>query len=150
MRPEVQVEGLDTLRKALRQIGDRDLKAALADANRKLAKAIVDKALPHVPVGRTGRLRQSVRALGNVSGALGKAGSAKVAYAAAIHWGRDEGNTNYKAGKYARGLSALQGRPFLWEAAKEVERDVVEQYADELFVVFNDVNSSLSGSMRSR
>ena len=86
-KPTIKIEGLAELRRDLRRLGDADLKAALREANRSVAKRVVDKALPNVPV-RTGRLRASVRALASQGDAKVKAGAAAVPYAAAIEYGR--------------------------------------------------------------
>ena len=114
----LKVEGIDELRRAIRKASDEGMKKALVAANKDLAKAIIDKALLKAPV-RTGALKESVRGLGNASGAVGKAGGAKVPYAAAIHWGRK-----------SRGL--VRGRPFLHDAAKAIERDVEDAYLAEI------------------
>lgn len=140
VKPAVQIEGLRELLAELRKIGDDGLKQAMRDANLAIAKDIVEKALPHVPV-RTGRLKRSVRALGNVTGALGKAGSAAVPYAAAIHWGRSAGNVAFRHGRQSKGQGAISGRPFLQDAAQSVERDVADRYADEVGRLFDAIRS---------
>jgi phage gpG-like protein len=114
----IHVDGVDQLRRTLRKLGDDDLKKALKEANKRIADEIIDRALPKVPV-RSGRLRQSVRGLGNLAGAVGKAGSAKVPYAAAIHWGRKKGGE-------------IEATPFLWKAAKDMESVVADRYQDEV------------------
>lgn len=119
----LRVEGIDELRRAIRRANDDGLKRALVAANKDLAQAIIDRALPKVPV-RTGALRSSVRGLGNASGAIGKAGGAKVPYAAAIHW--------------RRGL--VRGRPFLHDAAKAVERDVEDAYLTEIDRILRSIS----------
>lgn len=109
-KPAFTVDGLDELRRDLRKIKDEGLNDAMKKANKTLADEVVAKADPPV---RTGRLRASVRGLGNLAGAVGKAGSAAVPYAAAVHWG---------AG----------GRPFLTDAAKKVETTAADRYLDEI------------------
>jgi phage gpG-like protein len=115
------------LQRELRRIADTDLKNELAAANKDIAQAIVDKAMPNIPV-RSGRLRASVRALGNQSGAVGKAGSASVRYAAAIHWGRKRGGV-------------ITARPFLRDAAKSIEDDAVKTYEERVYRLFERVSS---------
>jgi hypothetical protein len=139
--PSIVVEGLDELRRGLRQVQDHGLNDALKAANKHIAKEIVDLALPNVPVGKTGRLKASVRALGNLSGAVGKAGSARVPYAAAIHWGRSEGNLAFKTGKYSKGQGIVQGRPFLWEASKSLEPEVADIYQREVLRILDTVRA---------
>jgi hypothetical protein len=148
-RPAIHIEGLDELRRGLRRAKDAGLNQALRDANKEIAKAIVDKALPNVPV-RSGRLKRSVRALGNLGGAVGKAGSASVPYAQAIHWGQSTGNTNFKTGKYSKGRHAIAGRPFLREAAQEIERTVIDDYQADILQVFEALRGVEESAIRSR
>lgn len=115
------------LKRELKRIADRGLKQELARANKEIAESIVAKALPNVPV-RTGRLKRSLRALGNQSGAIGKAGSSSVPYAAAIHWGRKQGGV-------------IVGRPFLREAANTVDKKVVDIYEKRIKRLFAKVSS---------
>jgi hypothetical protein len=115
------------LQRSLRHAGDVGLKRELAAANKELAASVIEKALPRVPV-RTGRLRASLRGLGNQSGAVGKAGNAATPYASAIHWGRKKG-----------GL--IQGRPFLHDAARQVETQVVQVYEKRIRELFKKVSS---------
>ena len=107
------MEGLKELRRDMRRIANSDLNQELRDANKEIAERIVGRALPNVPV-RTGRLKATVRALGNLGGAVGKAGGAAVPYAAVIHWGSPK-----------RGIAR---RPFLRDAADSVESGVVDDY----------------------
>lgn len=116
----IQVLGADQLQRIFGQSQEAFEKRALVDANKKAAQIIVEKALPNVPVGKTGRLKASVKASATAKKANVRAGTpSRVPYAAAIHWGRDTGNTNFKHGRYAKGLRPLQGRPFLWNAKQE-------------------------------
>lgn len=114
----VRVEGLDELRKVLRQVADKELQSALKDVHREAARVVVEKALPNVPV-RSGRLKRSVRALASQRSGRAVAGSKPVPYAAAIHWGRKRGGV-------------IVGRPFLLNAAQsstsEIERVAVAEY----------------------
>lgn len=116
--PTIVVDGLDELRRELRRIADKGLNDALKAANKEIADEVIARALPRVPV-RTGRLRASVRGSGTLAGAVGKAGSARVPYAAAIHWGRKKGGV-------------IEGRPFLTDAAHEVEQHASDTYLAEI------------------
>lgn len=109
---KIEVQGAKELRSILRQIGDKDLKTALREANKIVSQLVVAEALPNVPV-RTGRLRQSVKALATLTTAYGKAGSAAVAYAPAVHWG-----TGPRVGR--KGPHNIARRPFLSDAADRV------------------------------
>lgn len=125
--PALHFTGLDELVRDLRKIADKDLKDEMKAANKQIADQVIRLALPRVPV-RSGRLKASVRGSGTLAGAIGRAGSARVPYAAAIHWGRKRGGV-------------IQGRPFLWDAAKSVERDVADDYLKAIERVLAQVNS---------
>lgn len=123
----VSVEGAKELRAAFRQAKELGLGGALKDSHRSIAELVVRRALPNVPQ-RTGRLRGSVRALASQRAARGRAGSARVPYAAAIHWGRRRGNVwgNKK------GPNVIIGRPFLWEAAQDSRQEAMREYLQEI------------------
>lgn len=139
-QPAIRVEGLTELRRGLRHVKDDGLDKALKDANKWIADTIVRKALPKVPV-RSGRLRTSVRGLGSASGAVGKAGGSRVPYAAAIHWGRSRGSVNFKHGRFSGGQGDIQGRPFLQDAARSLEDEAADRYADEIDDLLNKVRA---------
>lgn len=136
----VQVEARE-LRRALRQIGDQGLKDTLKAANKTAAQRVVDVALPNVPV-RTGRLKASVRALGSQAAGQAKAGTAKVDYAAAIHWGRIQGNV--WGGKM--GVNPIKGRPFLWDAAQVARPAVIDEYRESIDHLMNLVRNAHGGA----
>lgn len=123
--PAVQVEGLREVRKGLKKLDDKAGKTMLAAAHKTLAEKVTTLAAPNVPVGPTGRLKASVRPLGTVAAATGKAGGAKVPYAAAVHWG-----TGPRAGQ--RGPHNIKRRPFLLDALDKLEPDAADVYAREL------------------
>lgn len=116
----LEVKGLSELRFAIKKSQIAGGGAALRGANKAAADIVVRRALPNVPVGRTGKLRGSVRALGSQTKGNVRAGSAAVPYAAVIHWGRKEGNVRYKHGRNVRRSNStrgsVSGRPFLWDA----------------------------------
>lgn len=119
----VEVEGAKELAARIRDLGDAELRKELRDANKTVSQAVVDAALPNVPV-RSGRLRQSVKATATQTSAYGKAGTpARVPYAAAIHWG-----TGPRGG--TRGPHNIVGRPFLWDAADQTINRAVREYED--------------------
>lgn len=125
-QPAVRVEGLRELRKDLRALDDAVGNQMLKDAHKALAEKVIDLALPHVPVGATGALKASVRGLGSISKATGKAGGARVPYAAAVHWG-----TGPRPG--LRGPHNIARRPFLWNAIEKLRHTgAVEEYARQL------------------
>lgn len=130
MATTVRVEGLDELRRVLRRVADKELTAALKEVHHAAARVVVDKALPNVPV-RTGRLKRSVRALGSQRSGRAVAGSARVPYAGAIHFGRKKGNVGSPPGNHS-GPNKVDGRPFLWDAIQsstpEIERVAAVEY----------------------
>lgn len=117
MRAAIRVDGVDELRRALRQVKDSELDDEMKKIHADLAREIVDRALPNVPV-RTGKLKASVRSAGTVRDAIGRVGKASVPYAAPIHWGWPK-----------RGI---KGRPFLTDAAQAVEKDITERYDQQV------------------
>ena len=126
IRPVIEVEGLPDLLRTLRKVGDSGLRDAVKDANRQVARQVVDKALPNVPV-RSGKLKRSVRALATQRDARVKAGGGPVPYGPAVHWG-----TGPRRGK--RGPHNIEGRPFLYDAAQEVRqgREAERAYREAL------------------
>lgn len=74
------------IRRQLKEAGEdlSDLKAAHREAARIAAEASADLA----PVGKTGRLRKTIRASGtNTAGIIRAGNNTRVPYAAPIHWG---------------------------------------------------------------
>lgn len=124
-QPAVQVDGLKEVRKGLKKLDDKAGKTMLKEAHKTLADKVAALATPDVPVGPTGRLKASVRGLGTVAAATGKAGGKKVPYAAAVHWG-----TGPRAG--LRGPHNIKRRPFLLDALDQLEPDAADEYAHQL------------------
>ena len=124
MKAAIRVDGVDELRRALRQVKDRELDEEMKKIHADLAREIVDRALPNVPV-RTGALKASVRSAGTVRDAIGRAGKASVPYAAPIHWG------------WAK--RGIKGRPFLTDAAQAVEKDITERYESQVAEMLDKV-----------
>lgn len=129
----IEVEGAAALRRAFRRAGSKDLKDGLKAANKSAAQVVVERALPNVPVS-SGRLKRSVKALGSQRDGRVKAGTAKVDYAAAIHWGRKVGNVGY-APNNRMGANPITGRPFLYDAAEAAEEAVAEKYLDQMTIL---------------
>lgn len=139
--PSIKVEGANELRRALRGVRVEGLGKQLGPINKSAAQIVAQDALPHVPVGATGRLKASVRALGSQKAGRVRAGSAKVDYAAAIHWGRKRGwvwggrekfsafgMSTMRARRGHMGPNVITGRPFLWDAAQRRREAVVDEY----------------------
>lgn len=128
--PQVVIEGLNELRAALRQLGDRDLQKMLPSAQRKAAEVVVHRAQPKVPV-RTGRLKASLRASGTLKGGSALAGGGRVKWGTTTHWGRKRGNVGSPPGN-RKGENVVQGRPFLYEALHESEGEIVDVFTHEV------------------
>lgn len=110
----IKVDGLDELQRQLRRVKNTELDEEMKEIHQDIAKEIARRAAPKVPIGETMRLWKSVRSAGTVRDAIGRAGGASVPYAPVIHWGWA-----------AHGIAA---RPFLQDAAREIETDVVDRY----------------------
>lgn len=96
-------------------------------ANELAAEVVVDAALPNVPT-RSGALKRSLQAKG--SAASGRA-YASTPYAAAIHWGRSNGNVGRPPGNH-RGRNPIRANPFLWNAAQAKKDEITETYGDQV------------------
>lgn len=68
------------------------------------------------------------------------AGKKNVAYAAAIHWGRKQGNVGSPPGNRI-GPNPIVGRPFLWDAAERERGRVIDTYEREIDRLMNTVRS---------
>lgn len=126
----ISVKGADELRRGLRQ-ADRELPGQLRETHLTCAKLVVARALPNVPIGKTRRLLASVRALASQRMAQVKAGSARVEYAAAIHWGRKRGNVGRPPGNY-KAANVVSRRAFLWDATRALEDEILDRYRRDI------------------
>lgn len=126
----VSEAGADELRRALLRYRNVGIDQALATANETAAEIVVDAALPDVPF-RKGGLRSSVRAMASAKSGRAVAGDSRVAYAAAVHWGRKRGNVGSPPGN-RKGPNRIAPNPFLWEAAQRTVPKIEPEYRDEL------------------
>ena len=117
----IQVEGMRELRKALKMIQDPNLAGALKVAHRKASEAAAIAVAAEAPVGKTGKLRQSVRARPTMTqGRVWIGFNASVPYAGPIHFGWKK--RNIKPNKFAyRGIKR-QELPIAEIYAKDVDR----------------------------
>lgn len=118
----VRVEGLRELRKALKnaQKDYEDLKAAgleAAEPVERQARVLVPKL--------TGALEGTLRSAGQASGAVVRAGFARVPYAGVIHFGWP-----------ARNISP---NPFLYDALDQRRSDVIRIYQERI----NDISKKV-------
>ncbi|MFJ8386220.1 HK97-gp10 family putative phage morphogenesis protein [Streptomyces sp. NPDC094438] len=97
-RFSVQVEGLNQLKKTLRQLKDKDLSKAVRGVNKEAAELVKPDAQRGVPQHqrspkdskkyRPGKLAKSVKVVASANSAAIKAGTAsRTPYAGAIHFG---------------------------------------------------------------
>lgn len=119
--PEVQIEGAREFRRALkRAAGDlNDLKAT----HKRAAEIVATQAKFLVPE-RTGRLKATIRASGTQRAAFVRAGTARVPYAAPIHFGWP---SRPNKGRGWRG-GPIRPQPFIYDAMDKRIGEVVAVY----------------------
>lgn len=99
----IKIEGLGQLTRDLRKAGD-DL-SELKDVNQEVSGIVLHAS--HPPRGKTGKLAASGRTNRAAKKVNVLYGSARVPYAAAIHWGYRKGN--------------IRSNPFVTEAAERTQ-----------------------------
>lgn len=112
MGGKIEVVGLRDLQRALRKVS-ADAPKELRKTNLEAARIVSDEAVRRVPV-RTGRLRDSIRALAQQRGAAVRAGGARVPYAGPIHFGWPKRH--------------IKPNPFLYEALDRRRQQVLDAY----------------------
>lgn len=127
----IRVEGLDELRRELRRLGDDQLPKQLREANKSVSTRLADAAAQKAPV-KTGRLRASTRGLAGQRDAKVKAGTARVPYAAAVHWG-----TGPRPG--LTGPHNIARRPFIYDTAERLRDQLADEYADAIAEIFKEL-----------
>jgi hypothetical protein len=121
----IRVEGIAELTRTMRKAG-KDL-SELKDAHTKAAQMVADRAAELAP-RRSGALAGTIRPAKQANRARVMAGSAKVKYAAPIHWGWPARN--------------IGSQPFLTDAATETESAWVEQYFRDVQAALDDVKGA--------
>lgn len=121
----IRVSGIRELRRALKAAGAdlADLKALHADT----ARVVVPVAQARAP-RRTGRLAASTRFGASVSATTIKAGTARVPYAAPIHWGW--------------GRRGIRANPWLSQAAQATEPTWTALYEERLADVIETITKA--------
>ncbi len=104
-KPKALIEagGIRTLARSIRIVVDDELSDEMRAASKAAAEKIVPYAKGAVPVGATGRLKETIKADATRSRAIIKAGTpSRVPYASAVHRGRYIKSTGQrtKATKY--------------------------------------------------
>lgn len=82
----IEVEGVQTLARTLRKVGDEESRGFLLAANKEAAASVEVAARPSIPV-RSGRLVGSLRSTGTAKGGVVLLGKARVPYAGPLHFG---------------------------------------------------------------
>ena len=86
-KPAIEVEGLKEITRLLRKVEKTEIDKGLRQANKGAAEVVAAEAKDIVPV-RSGRLKKSIGAKGDLSSGSIKAGTkGRVPYAGVIHWG---------------------------------------------------------------
>jgi hypothetical protein len=111
----IRVEGLRELNRALRAVPP-EYRKEQKEIHRKAAEPVAQAARPRAP-HLTGRLEQSIRALGSQRAGTVAAGGARLPYAPPIHWGWPAHN--------------IAPQPFLVDALAAKEETVVDIYFRE-------------------
>ncbi|WP_282793675.1 HK97-gp10 family putative phage morphogenesis protein [Streptomyces sp. CC224B] len=134
-RFSVRVEGLNQLKRTLRQLKDKDLSKAVREVNKSAAELVKPDAQRGVPQRtrtpkdarkyRPGKLARSVKVVASANSAAIKAGTASRApYAGAIHFGYPK-----------RGIKPNR---FLYRAMARNSGKVSETYEREITAVLRD------------
>lgn len=129
MQAPIKVEGLKELQRTLGRLS-KDAQKEVRAVNKSAAQIVADEAASRAPV-RTGRLKRSIRALGQSRGATVKAGGARVPYAGWIEFG----------GRIPRAVRPFirEGR-FLFPALERNRRRIEQMYLRELESVLRKHN----------
>lgn len=141
---QVQIEGANELRALLRRLdSSKELQRGLRRAHKETSTLVAVRAKTLAPV-RTGNLAASIRPGGTQTAAVVRAGSAKVPYAAAIHWGRRKGNVGSPPGNHP-GKNVVKGDQFLVRAGEQSESLALEIYEREMAALLRLVAAEVHG-----
>lgn len=143
--PPLKVYGLAQLRKALRELADKDTMDRLKTANVHAAETVVDaakgragtrlqrKAAETLEVART--VRAAVRFGAGFRGALGaEFGSAQNVRRRVNHFGNYTGWNQFEGWKG----NGPEAGYFLWPAIRDKSDEIMQAYADEIADLFGE------------
>lgn len=132
----VQIEGAKQLRRSMKAAGEdlSDLKAANAAAANIAARASADLA----PRGPSGKLKATIRGSGTKTAGIIRAGTARVPYAAAVHWGRLWWPNKAKS----RARSRMYAQPFLSDGAQNSEGEWLPVYSAALEQIIERIDGA--------
>ena len=134
MAVEVRIEGLAGLRKALRQAEHLDDLGELRDGLKAAAGIVATDAKSRVPVGGTGKARDSLRATAGGNRAYVVGGKASVPYYGWLDFGSRNpvSGRPRKVGPWKKsGRGPLNGR-FIYAALDDKRDEVVARVAEAL------------------
>lgn len=114
----IKIEGLRETVASLKALGE-DL-TPIKTANQEAALRLISAAEPLVPV-RTGKLKSTLKASKATTYAEARAGSARVPYAAPIHWG-------WFVDKNTRRVRGILPQPFYMKALKLTYNEIITNY----------------------
>lgn len=138
--PEIRVDGLGDVRKALRKLEHLDELAELRDGLKAAADVVAREARSRVPV-RSGRARDAVRATAGGNRAFVVGGKKRVPYYGWLDFGTRSprlGNPR-SVGPWARsGKGPAKGR-FIYPALEAKEAEVVDKVADAVDKAINKI-----------
>ena len=131
----IQIEGLTQINRALRDIGGKDARKAMAAAHRVTAQMVYDDAKHHIPVGsqkagkgkgskHPGRLQKSLRVQAAAHRGSVVLGGKRVPYAPAIHWGWPTRH--------------LKGRRVVWHALGKNQGKIRLEFFKQMDKVLSD------------
>lgn len=124
-KPQIHVDGIAPLVKALQRSGGEDTLEALRRANAEAAGVIHATAATMVPV-RTGRLARTLRGSATPKQGAVRVGTKAVPYAGPIHFG-------WRA-------HGIEPQPFLYGALDARRDQVVQAYARSIMQLARDFN----------
>jgi HK97 gp10 family phage protein len=127
-RPEIRVEGLAELRRALRQVDDPEALGELRRGLKDAAEIVARDARSRVPV-RTGRARDSIRATSGGNKAYVIGGKARVPYYGWLDFGTRtprRGNRRSVGPWSGSGVGPEKGR-FIYKAIDANDREIARE-----------------------
>lgn len=126
-----RIDGLNSLLRRLESMSG-EMKAGLISAGMKAGRPTLVRAKLEVPV-KSGALRDSIRLKPTRRGVRIAAGSRKVPYAAAVHFGHRRENL---ATPYRFRQASLKAQPFLFRAVDRTYPQVADIYLAELVALW--------------
>ena len=132
----VEVEGLKEVRKAIRDLGDKDAKKALRLANKAAAEVVAAAAREKVPV-RTGKAQRSVKAAATQLQGSVKGGGTTVPYFGFLDYGNKVGSGGGVGRKDSNPRPFYFGGRYVYPALNEHRQDVTDVFADEISAVID-------------